>query len=278
MEIALPLQSDVWIKIAAGPSSGGAYPTARLQKGWRLIHAGEELAEEAVGFGLPVLKRGLQTIFPGEVELASSNNGSTREVTATFRLNLVEKIGQPGTASVRSRGLYALKDFLAALIRRVKVLRAPLTAISSTIRRRLGWQTLFEASDFAAKVKITYWVDPQSGVIQILVDTENLSALGITEVVVMNEQGARSFDLYRDSAGTCLEGPAIGCWDEVTADQASFVSETHQLTFTLGQVAGAKLYRGRELMDGRLAWAGFGYSFPPRSEKFSYAIRVERFS
>ena len=66
----------------------------------------------------------------------------------------------------------------------------------------------------------------------------------ITEVVVMNEQGAHHFDLYRDSSGTLLRGKEIGCWDEVTAERASFISETHRLAFTLQQVKGARLFGG----------------------------------
>ena len=85
----------------------------------------------------------------------------------------------------------------------------------------------------------------------------------LTEVIVMNEQGAHFFDQYRDSSGARLSGKEIGCWDEVTAEEASFASSTHRVAFNLPQVPGARLFRGRELIGSRLAWAGFGYSFPP---------------
>ena len=264
--------------MTSGLTGQGAYPTARLQRGWLLINAGQELVEEAVGFGVPVLKRGLQTIFPGEVELASAGSGAIREVTARFRLNLEEKMARPGAASVRSRWLYALKNLLAAVIRQSVLLRDPLSALSNMLRRTFGWETIFEASGFDASLAVVYRVDAQTGVIRVDVDTGDLPESGVTEIIMMNEQGARPFDWYRDSGEISLRGSAIGCWDEVTAEEASFVSEAHHLAFTLRQVNGARLYRGRELTGTRLAWAGFGYSFPPTAAKISYEIRIERLS
>ena len=155
-----------------------------------MILAGQELAEEAVGFGVPVLKRGLQTIFPGEVKLASSSDGSIQKVTADFKLNLEEKIARPGTASVSGPWLYAFKNLLAALIRRFAPLRWPLTSLSNTLRALFGWETLFEASGFAAGVTIVYAVDAGRGIIKVEVTSHELLKGGITEVVVMNEQGA----------------------------------------------------------------------------------------
>lgn len=278
MEIALALRRDLWLKLTSGPSDGGSYPTARLQKGLQLVHAGQDLTEEAVGFGVPVLKRGLQTIFPGEVELTRSDAGSLQVVTANYKLNLEERMASPGTASVRVPWLYGAKNLLAALMRHCAPLRDPLTGLSNALRRLLGWETLFEASDFAASIQVTYTIDPQSGVIRIEVAASGLAEKGVTEVILMNEQGARPFDYYRDSGGTSQRAAAIGCWDEVTAGEASFVSEAHHLVFTLWQVEGAKLYRGRELIGSRLAWAGFGYSFPSARERISYQVKIEEFA
>jgi hypothetical protein len=94
----------------------------------------------------------------------------------------------------------------------------------------------------------------------------------------MNEQGARYFLRYRDSSGVVLTGNKINGWDEVTADKASFVCDRHQIAFTLRQVPGARLFRGRELVGTRLAWAGFGYLLPPATGKFGFDIRIEKVS
>ena len=224
---------------------------------------GLDLAEEAVGFGLPVLKQGLQAIFAGNIELDLSHRDSTWAVTAFYGMNLVEKIARPGTASVRSKNLYALKNYLAAMIRQVPHLRAPLTMLSGVLRRLFGWETIYEVMESCARVKMEYTLDEQNGVLVVEADLADVSPGSISEAIIMNEQGAHAFDQYRDSSGIRLSGKKIGCWDEVTAEEASFASSVYPIAFTLPRLAGARLFRGRELIGSRLAWSGFGYSYPP---------------
>ncbi len=251
------------------------YPTGRLQKGFLLLHQGQELAEEAVGFGVPVLKRGLQTIFPGAVSLTSLQKGSTWEVTAFFKLNLVEKISGVGNRTVENRLFYAAKNFLAAVIRGLPSLRGLLTTASSELRQIFHWETKYADAGFSATVKMIYTIQAETGKLTVEMDTSSLHP-SITEVVVMNEQGAHHFDRYADASGASLQGEEIGCWDEVKAGEAWFESSAHQIVFRLGQVKGARLFRGRELLRPRLAWAGFGYSFPPTLQKMQYEMKIER--
>jgi hypothetical protein len=276
VDITVPILAGLSLKLSDLASNHNKYPTARLQKGILLLQDGQELTEEGVGFGVPVLKRGIQTIFPGQFELSSRNKGSIQEVTARFKMNLEEKIGRPGFGNVESEWVYTIKNSLAAIIRRFPWLRGLLTTASNVLRRLFRWETTFEEAGYCTLVDVLYTIDSQSGLIIIEVDTTDLSVEGITEVVVMNEQGARIFDQYRDSNGTLQQEKEIGCWDEVTAEWASFVSESHGLVFTLRQLNGARLYRGRELVGSRLAWSGFGYSFPPSFGKISYEVNIER--
>ncbi len=283
MKVSLPLHDGLALEIgdqpAGGESAGGeGFPTRRLQKGLLLLHDGQELAEEGVGFGVPILKRGVQTIFPGGLEQAQQRQGSVCEVTAAFEMSLVERLARSGGARLESRGLYAAKDSLAALHRRAPALRGPLTATSMALRRTFGWATTFEESGFRATLKVTYSIHGEEGRVHVALDMSDLPLEGITEVVVMNEQGARSFDRYRDSGGAALRGKQIGTWDEVTAAAASFVSTDHRVAFSLGQVSGARLSRGRELIGSRVAWAGFGYSLPPTLRRFAYDLMVEKAS
>ncbi len=278
MEITIPFSSGLELKIDDLAAGGTQYPTARLQKGFILIKDGLELSEEGVGFGVPVLKCGILTIFPGQVNLAAQSNGPVRTVIARFKMNLEEKIARQGNTSLQSPLIYAVKNSLAALIRRIPPLRGLLTFASNMLRRTLKWETTFEEATSYNDVKIGYVFDIPSGVIHVECDTTGLSRAGVTEVVLMNELGAHHFDNYRDSSGALLRKDEIGCWDEVKAECASFISETHGLAFTLQQVDGAKLFRGRELVGSRLAWAGFGYSFPPAIQRIAYDVKIERLS
>ena len=276
MEITVPLFSGLALKFGSALNSGGPYPTARLQKGLLLTDGGLELVEEAVGFGVPILKRGLQTIFPGDLVLTSSTSGSTQDVTADFKMNLVERIAKPGSRTEKSRLIYAIKNSLAGLILRYPLVRSPLTALSNILRTTLGWETIYDAAGFSAIIQLHYSIQPETGRIKVEVHPPDGQLNDVTEVVVMNEQGGNYFDCYQDSSGLSLRGSEIGCWDEVTAEEASFISSANKLAFALKQVSGAKLYRGRELVGTRLAWSGFGYSFPPTTGKFCFELNIKR--
>jgi len=276
VELTIPMLGDLSLQITDQSTGGEGYPTRRLQKGLLLLLEDEDMAEEGVGFGVPILKRGIQTIFPGGMDLTWRRQGAVWEVTAVFDMSLVERLARPGGGSLKPRVLYAAKNSLAALHRRLPPLRRSLTATSIALRRTFGWSTTFEEAGFHAALKVTYIIHDEEGKIDIAVDLTDLPTDGVTEAVVMNEQGARHFDRYRDSDGTALRGEAIGTWDEVTAAEVSFVSPADRVAFSLGQVQGARLSRGRELIDSRVAWSGFGYSLPPTLKEFSYTVRIER--
>jgi hypothetical protein len=313
VEIDLPALPGLALRIEDTAQRRGSYPTSRLQKGLLLVYRGEELAEEAVGFGVPVLKRGLNAVFPGGLHLTArrstgpagppaptwqpspgpapvpafgagagpgrdgpgGRDGPDWEIAAVFHMCLEEKLHRPGgRGSLDGKPVYAIKNLLAASIRRFPVLRGALTAASSATRRTFGWETTYERASFEAEVTVTYRVHGKAGAIEVEVDAAASARDGVSEIAVMNEQGGHHFDRYCDSDGTCRRGAEIGCWDRVTAREAWFISDAHGLAFTLRQADGAALYRGRELVGERLAWAGFGYTFRPTGGTFSYEVRI----
>jgi hypothetical protein len=276
MKLTLPLFQDLTLSIADRADERKLYPSARLQKGLVLNIGGLELAEEAVGFGLPVLKQGLQTTFPGKVDLNLVQSDSAWKLAAGYTMNLVEKIARPGAVSFSSKPLYAVKNVLAAFIRQFRPFRMPLTALSSGLRRFFDWETTYEEVGAGEKIWMVYAFDRRDQSLLVEADTTSLSHEANTEVIVMNEQGANFFDQYRDSSGVCLSGEKIGCWDEVTADEAHFSSSMYGVAFSLHQTAGARLFRGRELIGSRLAWAGFGYSFRLPDGGLTYTVKLEK--
>jgi hypothetical protein len=275
MAIVITLPLGLSLKMDDTSSAKNGYPTAVLQKGLLLFDNGRELTEEAVGFGFPVLKKGLQTIFPGAVSVSYEQNDSTCKIIALYKMNLVEIISKKGSENLKSGLLYTIKNVLAAAIRHLPLVRGLLTNTSSRLRKIFNWETTYGHAGFETEVKVIYSVERETGKVNIEMDTSDLPS-GITEVVVMNEQGASYFDMYQDASGISLHGEEIGCWDNVNAVEASFESSSHHVAFTLGKVKGAQLFRGRELIDERLDWAGFGYSYPPSIKTFQYAMKIER--
>ena len=276
MEINIPIFNKTSLMIANIPGNRIDYPSSQLQKGLLLFQNGQNLTEEAVGFGVPVFKRGLWAIFAGDVELSCRDEGSFWKVTAIYKMNMQEKIKRIKSGIVSSNLLYSIKYFLAALHRTIPVLRGLLMSVSTLLRRILGWETRYEPANFCAKVKVVYTIDCKKGKIAVKVKIPELPKGEITEVVMMNEQGAHFFDCYLDSSGAILKGKRIGSWDEVKAEKASFLCASHQTMFTLKKLKGAKLFRGQELIGSRLAWSGFGYSFSPLKRNFRYDLKLER--
>jgi hypothetical protein len=274
MDITIPLFHGFVLEIADKIKEKGDYATSFLPKGLLLVSNGLELTEEAVGFGFPVVKRGLEALFPGEIELAAEQHGSLWTVQAAFVLNQVDKISRSGAGTLDNRLLYATRNFLAAIIRGLPMFRRPLTGASNKLRGLFDLETTFVEAGFSTELKVTYTIEAETGKIAVEIDTSGLPA-DISEVVLMNEQGAHYFDRYEDSSGVSLQGEQIGCWDEVDAQEAWFESSAQQVTFRLSQVKGARLLRGRELIGSRLAWSGFGYSFPPSIQRFRYELKIE---
>jgi len=276
MKLIIPLGQGLSLKLTPNSENQPGFPTAHLQKGFLLLDEDQDLAEEGVGFGVPVLMRGLKTIFPGGIQLDILEEGPLKVVRATYRMDLEEKMGKPGNSGIENKLLYVTKNYLAALIRKIPAVRGLLTGISNGLRKIFGWETLYELSEFTTKVSMTYTFDQQAGVLDVVMESLDQRALGVTEIVVMNELGARNFDHYADSDQNSLQGKEIGCWDEVSAKEASFFDKIHGVSFNVIQIAGARLYRGRELIGSRLAWSGFGYSISPALGGFRYRIKIGR--
>jgi hypothetical protein len=275
MHTTIPLSQGLALQFSNEPSEAQVFATSRLQRGLLLLDRKQPLVEEAVGFGVPVLKRGLRTIFPGSAHFRVQPDGPGLLIIADFKLNLVERFKQGSEGIVGNAWLYAMKDVLAAVIRRAPVMRGPLTAASSWLRRTFGWNTAYEEAGFETSVTVTYGLAAPAGKIQVGIDCSRVRS-DVTEVVLMHEQGASTFDRYQDSSGLRLQGDEIGCWDEVGAAEAWFESSRRKLAFRLGRVEGARLFRGRELVGSRLAWAGFGYSFAPSLRTMQHELRISR--
>jgi hypothetical protein len=91
---------------------------------------------------------------------------------------------------------------------------------------------------------------------------------------VLNEQGAHFFRKYSDSEGLKLDDEEIGAWDYVTAQSAKIVDKKDRIAFSLKNVEGTMLRRGREMVKGSLNWIGLDYELNPEDDQFEYEIEI----
>lgn len=275
MEITIPIFDNFSLKIGNKFGQDSEYPTESLQKGLILFYDRQNLAEEAIGFGVPVIKEGVKTIFAGSAKISSVQRGGTWTVMANYEMNLVEKIGRFRKPDIENPILVYGKNLLAALHRNVPATRNSLVTLSNRLRQGLVLETRYESVKSVGELQVSYYIIPLQRKIIIKANLRSIQKSRISEIVMMNEQGANFFTQFQDSNSTRLADSEVNSWERVTADQAEFICPKFGLKFSVRTVRGARLFRGRELIGTRLAWAGFGYSLNPKAEEFSYELRLE---
>ncbi len=123
---------------------------------------------------------------------------------------------------------------------------------------------------------VTYTLPGGGRTVVVTADLTGLAEAGVTEVVLMNELGAREFDLYEDADGASLRGDAIGTWDAVTAPRGPVREHAAWRRVLARADAGrdaAPRPRARRLPP-RLG--GLRLSVPPALRLFGYEVRIER--
>ena len=252
----------------------GDYPASRIQKGLVLVYENRDLSEEGIGFAVPVLRFGHETVFPGNARVTTEKDGDTTVVNIDYDMNMVERMMVKSRTRINSKAFYKIKEYFSGLHREYPQLRRFFVQSSNSLRRACGVETKFENSASAGIVSMVNIVEARKGTIHVSVDMSNVKKEGRTEVNIMNEFGANHFDKYRDSNGLFLRGNAIGTWNEIFADEASFIDSRNNIAFTLNKVTGARMFRGRELVEGRLSWSGLAYVLPHDIINFAYDIRI----
>ncbi len=260
------------LTLLAGQSRPQKHPTSKIQKGLVISLRGEDLSEEGVGFGVPVLKFGDEAAFPGRSKATVRKEGDITEVVIDYDINLVSRLAARNRLIEGGR-LCRIKGRIDRLQRDRPPLRSTINHASALFRRALSVETrLVEASSFG-RAKVVYSVS-KDGEINVRVRCWP-KAEGCTEMSMMNELGASSFGRYRDSEGLDLWGGEIGSWERTLADWAQLIDVEHGLSFKLWKTEGADLFYGRETSPGRLAWAGLAHVLPPTGRRdFEYIIEL----
>ncbi len=234
-----------------------------------LMRNGVELIEEGVGFGVPIVKYADKTFFSSQAQVSTEQSGDCCTIRKVFSLDTVS-LKKLGKASYIDDALYSpLRRTFAELYLKHKKLNA-LFNKAMELRQLAQVKTEFMTVKPRGTVTVTYHCKPD--VIAVKADFSKIALAKCREVLVLNEQGASTFQNYSDGSGLTLRGNKIGGWDVVEAAEATLRSPSGRTSFTLQNRRNARLYRGWEHTRKRFSWAGLSYSMQPHRCVFEYTI------
>jgi hypothetical protein len=247
---------------------------AKLQKGLVLMFDNQELIEEGIGFGVPVVKYEDKTYFSSSARVTRAH-GNGDVLVKSFLLDTISR-KRVGKASYVNDDFYSFfhRIFEKAYFNCRKL--SPLFNLIMALRKTLKVQTEFVKTAPRGTVTVTYTCLPNN--IKVNVDLTRLNRAGCKQILLLNEQGSTFFRKYSDTTGTSLLAKSIGAWATVNAEEASLSDVAESLQFTLKQVKKARLFRGWENTKGRFSWAGLSYSLNAYSPNFDYTIELHAHS
>jgi len=243
--------------------------TGALQKGLVQMLDGEELIEEGVGFGVPVVKYEDKTFFSSQADVSIREIGRDIVITKVFTLDTVS-LKKFGRVTYINDALYSpLRKAFESLYLKNKRL-TPFFNKAMEFRDFANIKTEFVKVKPRGKVTMRYCC--QSNGIDVRADFSKVALNKCVEILVLNEQGSSFFQRYFDSSGLNLVRQKIGAWETVEASQASLECGGQQVSFCLQNHRGARLFRGWEHTRKRFSWAGLSYSMRPNNAIFAYSV------
>ncbi|MDD1720629.1 MAG: hypothetical protein LUP95_01410, partial [Euryarchaeota archaeon] len=174
---------------------------------------------------------------------------------------------------IQNDAFYRLKEWFASLHKTVPISRDLLEYGNQALRFTWGLGTTFETAPSAGSVRVAYTFDRRQSGLHIRADASRLNKTGCSEMILLNELDGSLFDRYSDANGDRV-GKEIGTWEETDADYVTISDSRHNISLAFPSVAQSTMYRGREVVQGRLSWTGVAYVIPPRCVDFEYEITI----
>ncbi len=243
---------------------------ADLQKGLILLCDGIDVIGEGTGFGVPVIKYSDETFFSGSSRLHVQNNANRFEIQKEFLMNLVAR-DRFRNLKLENPKIRAIFDYISELYQRHAYLARSILTVKSLFFR-VGLKSSFKKSPPRGKVVVSYIIDRNRILVKLnlsLIDQTNLR-----KIFILNEQGAHFFRTYSDSDGLKLFDDQIGAWQDVLAQSAKIADAENKIGFSLNNVEGSILRRGRERLKESLDWVGLDYELAPNHPQFEYEIEL----
>lgn len=243
---------------------------ADLQKGLILLFNGTDVVGEGTGFGVPIAKYSDETVFSGSSFLYVRRHGNVFEIRKEFFMDLVAR-DRFRNLKLENPRIRTLFDYISTLYQRHKRLARSILIVKGLLFK-FGIKSSFTRSPRKGAVIVTYIIDRNR--ILVKLNFSLLERTNLGKVFVLNEQGAHFFSTYSDSEGLRLVDEEIGAWNDVTAQSAKITNEQSKIGFSLKNIEGTMLRRGRELMKGSLDWIGLDYELDPEYYQFEYEIEL----
>ena len=244
---------------------------AQLQKGLVLLFDGEEIIEEGIGFGVPVVIYRDEPYFSSTAECSVLNEGNRKILVKSFVMDTISR-KRIGEDYYVNEDLYAIFQKRFNRIYTRNSILTPFFNKLIELIKLFGMNTEFVNVQPRGVVNVKYTC--LSNTIEVEASFDKLEKKDCKEVVFLNEQGAGFFRKYTDSNGLTLQDGQIGAWVPVNADEASLSNVGGTLAFALRKTDGAVFFRGREKIRNRYSWVGLGYSLSPTRSALRYTIRL----
>jgi hypothetical protein len=244
---------------------------APLQKGLVLVVDGEEVIEEGVGFGVPVLKYSDKTFFcKTAVVCIKEQNEKSAVIEKVFLLDSVSKKRLNG--AFINDGFYSVlhKIFEVSYLRYGKG-RSFFDWIMR-LRKLLGIETYFAKVSPRGIVTFQYYCYPDH--IKVSADFSGVDLTQCREILVLNEQGGSFFRRIR-SGDLVSQDKEIGAWVKSVSGFAEFSDFGGRVSFSVERKGSGILYVGWEQVKGRFSWAGINFGLSPKTLMFNYTIRLK---
>ncbi|HMB44490.1 MAG TPA: hypothetical protein VKL21_01580, partial [Candidatus Methanoperedens sp.] len=172
LRIEMPL--GICLHIKNPEIEPGEYPSCRIQKGLVLVHENRDLSEEGIGFAVPVLKFGHETIFPGNACVTTEKDGDTSVVKIDYDMNLVERMVVKSSKMIDSEAFYKIKECFSWLHREYPRIRGILVRSSNSLRRTCDIETRFEKIASKGIASVVNTVNTKRDTIHVDVDISNV--------------------------------------------------------------------------------------------------------
>jgi hypothetical protein len=242
----------------------GSGDSSGLERGLILFVKNKPMIGEGVGFGVPAIEYSDKILFSSSATTTIRNDTLIR----SYSIDAVQRKTW-GRFAIDGKFYRMIQNRLAEIYRTDRRFRHALTQIMY-VQFLLGVRSTYKQVKSRGYVDVSYNLVGRK--VRIIVDRSRLTHMDFRRLLVFNEQSA-DFNIYQDDFGI-LTNEDIGVWEEVKSRSASLRSRELNVGFGVENLPGARLYRGRELLRPRLDWAGFCYSIPPETERFTYTVQI----